>query len=132
MGRPFSLQGRVVVGAHRGGPLLGFPTINLDVAATQALPADGVYATRTYVDGKSYQSMTNIGRRPTFGENERTIETHILDYQGNLYGREAKIEFIERLRDEKRFDSAEELKKQITEDVERGRAILASRDVSQV
>ncbi|MDO8717113.1 MAG: bifunctional riboflavin kinase/FAD synthetase [Dehalococcoidales bacterium] len=126
LGRPFSLQGRVVSGAHRGGPLLGFPTFNLEVDSNQALPPDGVYATRTYIDDKVYPSMTNIGRRPTFGENERTIETFILDYKGNLYERHLKIVLIERLRDEKKFDSAEELKQQIAEDVKTGRAILAS------
>ena len=128
LGRPFSLQGRVVSGAHRGGPLLGFPTFNLEVDSNQALPPDGVYATRTYIDGKTYPSMTNIGRRPTFGESERTIETYILDYHGNLYERHLKIALVERLRDEKRFDSPEELKKQITEDIERGRIILTSQE----
>lgn len=132
LGRPFSLQGRVVSGAHRGGPLLGFPTFNLEVDSNQALPPDGVYATWTYIDGKTYPSMTNIGRRPTFGESERTIETYILDYQGNLYERQLKIALVERLRDEKRFDSPEELKKQITEDIKRGRIILASPDESRV
>ncbi len=127
LGRSFSLEGRVVAGAHRGGPQLGFPTINIDVDSDQALPADGVYATWTYIEDKVYKSMTNIGRRPTFGgNNERTIETYILDYQGNLYGRRVKIAIIERLRGEKKYDSTEELKKQIAEDVERGRAILAS------
>lgn len=132
LGRPFSLQGRVVSGAHRGGPLLGFPTFNLEVDSNQALPPDGVYATWTYIDGKAYPSMTNIGLRPTFGENERTIETYILDYQGNLYERQLKIALVERLRDEKRFDSPEELKKQIAEDIKRGRTILASPDESKV
>ena len=126
LGRPFSLQGRVVRGAHRGGPLLGFPTFNLDVDSNQALPPDGVYATRTYIDDKVYPSMTNIGRRPTFGENERTIETFILDYKGNLYERQLKIVLIERLRDEKRFNSPEELKQQIAEDIKLGRTILAA------
>lgn len=126
LGRPFSLQGRVVSGAHRGGPLLGFPTVNLDVDSNQALPPDGVYATLTYIDSKVYPSMTNIGRRPTFGDNERTIETYILDYQGNLYERHLKIALIERLRDEKRFDSPQDLKKQIAEDIEQGRVILTS------
>ncbi len=131
IGRTFSLQGQVVTGMGRGGPQLGFPTINLEVDPNQALPADGVYATRTHIDGKAYQSMTNIGRRPTFGENERTIETYILNYEGDLYGQELRIDIIERLRDEKRFNSAEELKKQIAEDVKRGQAILNSRERSQ-
>ena len=90
-----------------------------------AIPPDGVYATRAYIDGQEYQAMTNIGKRPTFGENnERTIESFILNYNQDVYGKEVKIEIIQRLREEKHFDSIEELKKQIAEDVKRGTAIL--------
>jgi len=123
IGRSFSLQGRVTTGAGRGSEL-GFPTTNLDIDPKQALPAEGVYATWAHIDDKAYQSMTNIGRRPTFGGNGRTVETYILNYQGNLYGRELKIDIVERLRGEKRFDTVEELKKQIAEDIKQGRAIL--------
>jgi len=123
IGRSFSLQGRVTTGAGRGSEL-GFPTTNLDIDPKQALPAEGVYATWAHIDDKAYQSMTNIGRRPTFGGNGRTVETYILNYQGNLYGRELKIDIVERLRGEKRFDTVEELKKQIAEDVKQGKAIL--------
>jgi riboflavin kinase/FMN adenylyltransferase len=129
IGRSFSLQGTVTTGVGRGSQL-GFPTANLEVDTKRAIPADGVYATRVHIDGQAYQSMTNIGWRPTFGEPGRTIETYILDYRGDLYGRELKIDIIERLRDEKRFANAEELKKQITEDIKRGRAILDSRGKS--
>jgi len=123
-GRPFSLQGRVTTGTGRGLEL-GFPTANLDIDSKQALPAEGIYATWAYLDDTNYQSMTNIGKRPTFGDNELTIEVYLLDYQNNLYGRELKIDIIERLRDEKRFDSIEELKNQIAEDIKQGRAILS-------
>ncbi|MBI2328228.1 MAG: bifunctional riboflavin kinase/FAD synthetase [Chloroflexi bacterium] len=126
IGRSFSLQGQVTTGAGRGAGL-GFPTINLEIEPKQALPADGVYATWTYIDGEAHQSVTNIGRRPTFGGNERTVETYILNYQGNLYGRQLKIDVIERLRDEKRFDTVEELKKQMAADVKQGITILDSR-----
>jgi len=126
IGRSFSLQGRVTTGQGRGLDL-GFPTANLDVETRQAIPPNGVYATWTYIDGKAYQSMTNIGHRPTFGNNERTVEIYILDYNGNLYGRQIRIDVVERLRDEKRFDTVEELKNQITEDVKQGKAILESR-----
>lgn len=125
-GRLFSLEGQVITGTGQGSKL-GFPTANLAVDSAQALPADGIYATWAYVDGQTYQSMTNIGRRPTFGDNERTVETYILNYAGNLYGRELRIGIVERLRAEQRFDTVEELKKQITEDIVRGRAILDSR-----
>ena len=126
IGRSFSLQGRVTTGVGRGSEL-GFPTTNLDIDPKQALPAEGVYATWAHIDDKAYQSMTNIGRRPTFGGNGRTVETYILNYQGNLYGRELKIDIVERLRGEKRFDTVEELKKQIAEDVKQGKAILDGR-----
>ena len=123
IGRSFSLQGRVTTGVGRGSEL-GFPTTNLDIDPKQALPAEGVYVTWAHIDDKAYQSMTNIGRRPTFGGNGRTVETYILNYQGNLYGCELKIDIVERLRGEKRFDTVEELKKQIAEDVKQGKAIL--------
>ena len=126
VGRPFSLNGRVTSGAGRGVEL-GFPTANLDIDQRQALPADGVYATWAYIDGQAYQSMTNIGRQPTFGGSQRVVEVYILDYHSNLYGRELRIDLIERLRGEKQFDTPEELKKQITEDINQGRAILSSR-----
>jgi len=126
VGHPFSLNGRVTKGAGRGVEL-GFPTANLDIDPGQALPADGVYATWTDIDGQAYQSMTNIGRQPTFGGSQRVVEVYILDYHSNLYGRELKIDIMERLRGEKQFDTAEELKKQITEDINQGRAILRPR-----
>ncbi len=124
-GRSFRLHGQVVAGTGRGGTL-GFPTANLDLHRKQAVPADGVYASRAYLDGSAYRSMTNIGQNPTFGGGERTVEVYILDYHGDLYGQELRIDIVERLRDEKQFGSAEELKKQMTEDVKRGRAILDS------
>ena len=122
-GRYFSLEGRVIAGSGRGIGL-GFPTANLDIDPQQALPADGIYATWTYIDNQAHQSVTNIGKRPTFGNGERTVEVHILDYRGDLYRRELKIDIIERLRDEKKFSTAEDLKKQIAEDIKQGRALL--------
>ncbi len=127
IGRPFSIQGLVTTGVGRGSAL-GFPTANLEIDSTQTLLPEGVYATRTFVDGKTYQSVTNVGKRPTFGNNGRTVETHILNFNSNLYGQEIKIDIIERLRGEKRFDTIDELKKQIAEDVKQGKAILAAQD----
>ena len=124
LGRPFSLLGKVTHGEHRGTGM-GFPTVNLTVDAKMALPPDGVYATRAYIGEEEFQAMTNIGRRPTFGDNkERTIETFILNYNQEIYDKDVKIEIIQRLRDEKHFDSIDELKTQIAEDVKRGTAIL--------
>ncbi|MFC1948888.1 bifunctional riboflavin kinase/FAD synthetase [Chloroflexota bacterium] len=122
-GRSFSLQGLITTGAGRGTGL-GFPTANLEIDPGQTVPANGVYATWANIDGKAYRAVTNIGRRPTFGGNGRTVETFILDYQGNLYGCEMKIDIVERLRDEKHYDTVEELKKQIAEDLKKGRDIL--------
>ncbi len=123
MGHPFSLQGHVTSGDRRGSEL-GFPTANLELDPKHTLPPEGVYATRTYIGGEVYKSMTNIGKRPTFGDNPRSVETFILDYKGNLYGREIKIDIVEKLRGEKKFDTVEELKKQIAEDIKKGKAIL--------
>jgi riboflavin kinase/FMN adenylyltransferase len=126
LGRPFSLQGRVVAGDKRG-TTLGFPTANLDIEPGQALPAGGVYACRAHIDGRTYSAMTNIGSRPTFGGGQQTIEVYLLDYKGDLYGRELAIDIIGRLRDEKKFDTEEQLKEQIAEDVIQGKDMLKTR-----
>jgi riboflavin kinase/FMN adenylyltransferase len=128
-GRPFSLHGKVVTGAGRGEGL-GFPTANIEVGPEHALPPDGVYATRAHINGNAYPSMTNIGQCPTFGGCQRTIETFLLDYQGDLYGRDLKIDIIDRLRDEKKFGSVDELKAQVAEDVSRGRKLLSEESES--
>jgi riboflavin kinase/FMN adenylyltransferase len=125
LGRAYSLQGEVTTGAGRGAGL-GFPTANLAVDPKKALPPEGVYVTWAHLDGQPHRSMTNIGRRLTFGESELTIEVLLVDYQDNLYGRELKIDIVERLRDEKRFDTVDELKQQIAADVEQGKAILST------
>jgi riboflavin kinase / FMN adenylyltransferase len=124
-GRPYSLHGKVVEGAGRGEGL-GFPTANMDVKSGQALPPDGVYVGLTRANGKVYQSMTNIGRNPTFGDTERTVESYLVDYHGDLYGKEVHLDIVARLRDEKKFDSAAELKRQISQDIVEGKTILES------
>ena len=123
LGRHFSLEGRVISGSGRGVEL-GFPTANLDINPQQALPTDGIYVTRAYIDNQPYPSVTNIGKRPTFGETERVVEVYIIGYQGNLYRHQLKIDIIERLRGEERFDSVDELKQQIDKDVKQASAIL--------
>ena len=124
MGRNFYLKGRVITSDKRGR-LLGFPTANLDVNPQQALPSNGIYATITQVDGKQFPSATNIGTRPTFGAGEKMVETHLLNYQGDLYSKEIRVEFVKKLRDEQRFSCAEELKTQMAKDVQDVDAILA-------
>ena len=123
LGRPYQLSGRVVSGVERGRRL-GFPTANLEVEHTRALPPDGVYATRAYLKDGAHPSVTNIGVRPTFGEGYRTIEVFLLDFHGVLYGQELSIDLVHRLRGEVTFASAEELQQQISKDIEQARACL--------
>ena len=125
LGRYFSLRAPVITGAGRGTGL-GFPTANLDITPGQAIPANGVYATWVYIDDKRYQSVTNIGNRPTFGDNQRTVEVYVLDYHSELYGHELRLDVVERLRDEKQFDTAEELVKQIAKDTKQSGVTLNS------
>ena len=122
-GRYFSLHGKVVTGSHRGGGL-GFPTANLDISKGHAIPPDGVYCGLAYINGKTYQTMTNIGENPTFGDNERTVESFLIDYKGDLYGHALSVDFVSKLRDEKKFKNIDELKKQVASDVKRGKEIL--------
>jgi riboflavin kinase/FMN adenylyltransferase len=124
MGRRFYLKGRVVT-SDRRGRVLGFPTANVDVQPQQALPNDGVYATIAHIDSKHFPSATNIGTRPTFGGAKRMVEAHLLNYKGNLYGKEIRVEFVRKLRDERRFGSSDELKTQIERDVREIEALLA-------
>jgi riboflavin kinase/FMN adenylyltransferase len=124
MGHYFHLRGKVITSDKRGR-VLGFPTANLDIKPQQALPGNGIYATITLVDGKQFPSATNIGTRPTFGEGEKTVETHLLNYKGDLYDKEIRVEFVQKLRDEQRFASAEELKAQIGKDIREAEIVLA-------
>jgi riboflavin kinase / FMN adenylyltransferase len=124
MGRPFNLHGQVIHGKGRGAGL-GFPTVNLNILPDQAIPADGVYASLAIVEDKTFHSVTNVGKNPTFGDNNRTIEAFLLDYHDNLYNREVRIDFVSKLRDEIKFNSAEELKKRIADDIQQARSILS-------
>jgi riboflavin kinase/FMN adenylyltransferase len=121
LGRPYALSGIVVRGAQRGRTL-GWPTINL-AAENELLPADGVYVAEVRLEGESKSSprptVVNVGRRPTFeDEMRRVVEGHILDYQGDLYGTRAVLGLRRRLRGERTFAGAEELKRQIALDAE--------------
>lgn len=123
LGRCFSLEGNVARGEGRGAKL-GFPTANLEIAADQALPADGVYATIASINGQAIPSITNIGTRPTFGAGNRTVETHLLDFNGQLYGHRLEIAIIEQIRPEEKFASPDKLLNQIKEDVAKARQVL--------
>ena len=120
LGRPFALHGPVVRGAERG-KTIGFPTANIAVGQDLALPSFGVYVTRAYLGESTYGSVTNIGQRPTFEDDRPTIETHLLDFEGDCYEQELRIELLHRLRAEVRFDSVDALKAQIAKDVETAR-----------
>ncbi len=115
LGRNFSLEGVVGEGEKRGR-VLGFPTANLKTD-WDLLPKPGVYVTITYVNNEAHRSITNIGYRPTFGKNSLLIESHLFNFSRQIYGEKLRIEFLNRLRDEKKFDGIEQLKAAISEDV---------------
>ena len=124
LGRRFVLDGMVTTGAGRGRGL-GFPTANLEVPPGMLLPGEGVYAGKAHVDEGSFLAAINVGTNPTFGGEILHAEAFLLDFEGDLIRRPMTLEFWERLRDETRFDSAEDLARQIKEDVERTRALVA-------
>lgn len=123
LGRPYVLEGPVVEGARRGREL-GFPTANLVPEVDRALPADGVYAVGIDLDSRSLRGVANLGSRPTFDEGQRLLETHVLDFDEDLYGAEVRISFLERLRGVQRFGSVVELRRQIERDVEMARSLF--------
>ncbi len=126
LGRPYFLMGRVEAGAGRGRQL-GFPTANLAYAAEKFSPQHGVYATRAVWKGRAIASVSNYGLRPTFtaaGAPQPVLETHLLDFNEDVYGETLRIEFIERIRDEKRFDGIEALRRQVTSDVDTARKMV--------
>ena len=126
LGRNYSLDGKVIEGMKRGRTL-GYPTANLKLTNLDiVIPPDGIYATRTLVDEKLYLSATSIGNQPTFGGNERTIESYLIDFSDNLYGKNINIQFEKYIRDQKFFESTIELKKQMLKDVEDTQIILSN------
>jgi riboflavin kinase / FMN adenylyltransferase len=125
LGRPFSLEGTVGTGQARG-KTIGFPTANLQ-GITTLIPGDGVYAVRVLWHDKKFYGAANIGPNPTFGENARKVEVHLIDFAGDLYGQTLSVEFIERIRNTKPFATVQELKDQLERDVEFART-AASQD----
>ena len=111
-GRLYCIDGKVVQGKHLGRRI-GFPTVNLSLDTTEAFPKNGVYITQTTVNKQKYQSITNVGNKPTVGEFAKNAETHIFDFDGDLYGQEVRIEFIKMLRPERKFDTLEDLQEEI-------------------
>jgi riboflavin kinase/FMN adenylyltransferase len=134
LGRPYAVSGTVVHGDHRGR-LLGVPTANLRIPEKLVVPKNGIYATLVEIlddqgdaPAGPYPAATNVGDNPTFPNQYRRIESHLLDYDGDLYGRPLRVHFIERLRDEVRFESVEALVAQMQRDLQQAREILARLD----
>ncbi|HXG44365.1 MAG TPA: bifunctional riboflavin kinase/FAD synthetase [Gemmatimonadales bacterium] len=125
LGRPYTLSGVVERGAGRGRRL-GVPTINVGgIHPRKLLPPDGVYAARVEWAGGRSGGMLNQGPRPTFGESSRSLEVHLFDVEGDLYGQWVRVEWVERLRDVRRFASPEELKQQLQRDRDQALDALA-------
>lgn len=125
LGRRFQLRAPVVPGDGRGKEI-GIPTANLDLAERQVVPRRGVYAAVAHLStGSSHPAVVNIGVRPTFGGTEEVVEAHLLDFDGDLYGQKLSIDFVTRLRAERRFDDAEQLVAQIRDDILAGRGALS-------
>jgi riboflavin kinase/FMN adenylyltransferase len=124
LGRNFELVGPVIHGDARGRTI-GFPTANLHIPDRMAVPANGVYAVWVTCEGVRHRAVVNIGVRPTFGVSARTIEAHLLEFDGDLYGRTLSLAFVERIRPERRFDTVEALVTQIGVDRDAAAQILA-------
>lgn len=123
LGRHYHLAGPVVRAMERGRTI-GFPTANISVAVDRALPALGVYATRVHLGERTFMGATNIGQRPTFEAGHVSIETYILDFEGDIYGQRLELEVVARIREEIAFPNVGALVEQIGRDVETARRIL--------
>lgn len=125
LGRCYQIRGEVQFGKQRGGKEIGFPTANLRFADEDLVPRHGVYVSQVICDGKCYGGVINIGCNPTFGEQALVAETHIFDFNQDIYGKPIKVNLLEYLRDERKFDSVRALATQISEDASRARRILS-------
>jgi len=118
LGEPFHIKGKVVYGKQLGQKI-GFPTINVEVSEDKLLPPNGVYATKTVIKGKEYLGITNIGTRPTFDDGEnRSVENNLFDFSQDVYGEIAEVRFYKFIRPETKFDSPDDLVREINDNVE--------------
>lgn len=133
LGRCYSLKGTVEHGFQQGRAM-GFPTANIHVDPSRLVPADGVYAVRVGLSPtlQPFTGITNIGMRPTFNGHQRTIETHIFDFEGDIYGTDIEISFAARLRDEQHFQSADELAQQMAHDAEAARRFFSTTNGTKI
>ena len=128
LGRPYTVRGVVEIGDRRGSRI-GFPTANLPVPNVMAWPADAVYAGWcTRANGDRHPCAINIGRRPTFYEHteQSLLEAHLIDFEGDLYGEQIDVSFVQFLRSERKFDGIDQLRAQLTEDIDESRSLLGS------
>jgi riboflavin kinase / FMN adenylyltransferase len=124
LGRNYQIRGEVQRGKQRGGKEIGFPTANLHVDEEDLLPKYGVYVCQVICDGKSYGGVINIGFNPTFSENKLVAETHIFEFNQDIYGKPIKVNLLHFLRDERKFSNIEELSAQIALDVIQAKEVL--------
>lgn len=125
LGRYYQIRGDVQFGRQRGGKLLGFPTANLYLSEEDLCPKRGVYVTQVIYDGRQYGGVSNIGYNPTFGDTSLVAETHIFDFNADIYGRPLRINLLRHLRGEIKFDGPDALIRQIRRDIEVARKVLA-------
>lgn len=115
----------VVIGGNRLGRRLGFPTANIDMSQYPDIE-NGVYCSKVVVGGQAYVAMTNVGVRPSVDGSRRLLETHLFGFEGLLYGLKLRVELYEKIRDEKKFSSVEELRKQIEQDSNKIKELMAN------
>ena len=115
----------IVIGGNRLGRKLGFPTANIAIDDDLAVE-NGVYCSKVFFDGKEYASMTNVGVRPSVDGSRRLLETHLFGFEGLLYGLTLRVELYEKIRDERKFASVEELREQIAKDLEKIKELTAN------
>ena len=124
LGRHYQIRGRVVTGRDRGGKVLGIPTANINLQ-DELCPKTGIYAVTVECGGNRFDGVANIGYSPTFEDHEFTVEVHILDFNANIYGERIRVNFIQRIRDEKKFSAISELIEQIKKDISAAREIFS-------
>jgi riboflavin kinase/FMN adenylyltransferase len=128
LGRHYQIRGTVVKGRDRGGKLLGIPTANIKLQ-DELCPKTGIYAVTVDYHNRIYKGVANIGYSPTFDDNEFTVEVHLLDFGTDIYGEKIRVNFIQRIRDEKKFANISELTAQINQDIKAAHKILAAYDI---
>jgi len=124
LGKSFFIKGLVIKGEGRG-KMIGIPTANINMSSRYIFPEPGVYVSQTSVNNIQFNSITNIGFRPTFGQNELNIETHIFNFNSDIYGELIKVSFLEKLREEKSFQSANDLVDQINRDITQAKSYFS-------